>query len=47
MIVQGQHSAQAGGASGHAGRTGYGGGAGAGGGYTVSGKSAERRWQES
>lgn len=34
MIVQGQHSAQAGGASGHAGRTGYGGGAGAGGGYT-------------
>ncbi|EAL17851.1 hypothetical protein CNBL1130 [Cryptococcus deneoformans B-3501A] len=34
VIVQGQHSAQAGGASGHAGRTGYGGGAGAGGGYT-------------
>lgn len=36
VIVQGQHSAQAGSTSGHAGRTGYGGGAGAGGGYTVS-----------
>ncbi|OWZ53890.1 pentatricopeptide repeat protein [Cryptococcus neoformans 125.91] len=34
VIVQGQHSAQAGSTSGHAGRTGYGGGAGAGGGYT-------------
>ncbi|ODO04899.1 hypothetical protein I350_05509 [Cryptococcus amylolentus CBS 6273] len=34
LVIHGQHSAQTGGASGHAGRAGYGGGANAGGGYT-------------